>query len=384
MRRMWISIVLLALAWPAAAQQRPTAASEWLGWLGCWELVAERQGDEPSDAEQARRTVCVEPADGGVTLVSAVDDRAVLSRTLVADGLDRLVEDNGCEGTERAWWSGDRHRLFVSATLACEAGNVRHTSGISMLTSSNRWIDIQLANVNGQREVLVRRYARAGAGSSSTDAAADLRLAATTARQAASAPLDLDDVLEAVQAVDVAAVETMLLEGRLDFQVDTRALLRLDDADAPGEVVDLLVALSYPEYFAIGTEDEAADPGGPLVVSYPAYAYGYWSGGFAPFGWGYGYYPAYGYYPPYYPPGGVYPPGGSYGGRVVNGRGYTRVRSVPTPRGDFGSWLRGAGSGGGSSVGSGSGSSSGGTMTGSGARSGGGSGTRTAKPRGGS
>lgn len=385
MRHARTMIAMLMLTTPAwAGQAVPAApAGNWLGWLGCWELIAEREGDAASLENPGRRTVCVEPADnGGVTLTSAVDGTGVLLRTIVADGADRLVDETGCEGTERAWWSADGHRLFVTSSLACEAGNVRDTSGISMLTASNRWVDIQLANVGGQREVLVRRYARVVADAARpAGSGRDMTLASTTARQAAAAPLDIEDILEATAAVDVAAVETMLLEGAIDFVVDARALVRLDDAGVPGQVVDLLVALSYPDYFAVGADGAAAEAERPLVAAYPVYAYGYWSAGFAPFGWGYGYYPAYPYYP-YYPPviGGG---GGSYGGRVVNGQGYTRVRSVPTPHGNFGSFLRGGGSGD-SRHGSSGGSSSGGSMSSSGARSGGGTATRTAKPRGGS
>lgn len=394
MKRTVIVIALMALAAPAVAT--PTAPADgWLGWLGCWELIAERQGDaerEGDDAsapEQGRRTVCIEPStSAGVTLTSAVDGIDVLQRTVVADGRDQLVDDAGCEGSERAWWSADGHRLYVTSTLACEAGNVRNTSGISMLTASNRWVDIQLANVAGQREVLVRRYSRMAADTARrAGAERDLTLAATTARQAAAAPLDLEDILEAVAAVDVAAVETMLLEGSIDFVADSKALLRLDDAGVPGQLIDLVVALSYPDYFAVDADGATAAQEQPLVVAYPVYAYGYWSAGFSPFGWGYSYYPSYPYYG-YYPPGiGGGGGGGNYGGRVVNGQGYTRVRAVPTPHGDFGSFLRGGSRGnpgGGSGGGASGGASSGGSMSGSGASSGGGSGTRTAKPRGGS
>jgi hypothetical protein len=358
-----LAIALLASALVAGtAQAQPV--DPWIGWVGCWQLIA----DEVSQLDVGGiRRVCVAREDQGVVLTSTVDDREVLRRVIHADGSERPVDERGCGGTERAWWSADGARLLATSDLACEGGRRRQTSGVSLLASSTRWTDIQVANVEGQREVLVRRYRRIDTDNS--PAVRNLTLAAASARQAAAAPLQLEDVLEATAMLDPAVVETLLLETELDFVVDADALMTLARADVPANVIDLLVALSYPDYFAVGDEDQQMAAAGPLVQSYPVTSFGYWSYGFSPFGWGY-----YGY------PAGpiVIRPGSAYGGRVVNGSGYTRVRTKPdAPRGGLAAIFSGAGAKRGSN-----GNGSGGTMGRDGASSSGSS-SRTAKPRGG-
>jgi len=372
-RTLWsLAIVgVAALAMSPTVQAAPGPSDDWLAWVGCWELVVDEDSDEPVEGT---RRVCVEPTDDGALLATTVDDREVLRRTVVADGRPRAIDEGGCYGTERAWWSGDRARLLVESDLECQGGTHRQSSGVSLLVSRNRWSDVQVANVDGHREVLVRRYRRVATPASPDTP--DLSLAAATARQAAAAPLDIEDVLEATEALDTAAVETLLLEAPLGFQVDAEALMMLAERDVPGNVVDLLVALSYPDYFAIGDgAGEELAPGGQTRFAYvysPGW-YPYWSYGFAPFGWGW-YYPS---HPIYIRPGSI------YGGRAVNGRGYTRVTARPgTQGGGFGSiFSRGGGGGGRSNGGGGSATSSGGgSMTSKGAK--GSSSTRKAKPRG--
>jgi len=200
---------------------------------------------------------------------------------------------------------------------------------------------VQVVRVGDERELMVRRFThneseshaiwdRMGRG--------DLSLAARTARTAAASRLEIDDVIEAVRAVDAAAVEALLLESEASFAIDAGVLIALADAKVPGEVIDLMLALSFPDYFVVN-EDPVAQLG-PVAYGYPVGFYGYWSPAFAPFGWSY-YYP---WYPVGRPPVG-YPRVRRYGGRVVQGRGYARVAENPeAPQGGFGSFLRNGGS----------------------------------------
>ncbi len=73
--------------------------------------------------------------------------------------------------------------------------------------------------------------------------------------------------------------------------MDRDLLLPLDDAGVPGQIIDLMVALSYPEYFAVG--DETVDTQ-PLVYNHywAPWFHGYGHG----YGYGYGYAYGYGYY----------------------------------------------------------------------------------------
>ena len=204
------------------------------------------------------------------------------------------------------------------------------------------------------------------------------------------------------------ALEAALIELHPRFDLDRDTLIRLDAAGVAGSVLDVMIALTYPDRFVVDR------PGSAPVVSYTgpiSRSYGFdpfWYGldGFGP------------YYPYYYSPFGYAGWGRYYGytpysyyrgdtfliapgragdarardrspGRVVNDRGYTRVRPRDSggdapASGDRsrGSTRSSSGGSSGSSSGGASGSSGGGTMTPQGATGGGSGDTgRTAVPR---
>jgi hypothetical protein len=182
------------------------------------------------------------------------------------------------------------------------------------------------------------------------------------ARVAAAAALTTADVVEVSGQVDAQVVWAWLAERGEGFAVNARNLTEMADAGVPADVIDVVVALSYPRVFAINpaTQQGQMRPevaeGGAAPSAY-GYAPSAWGSRFSPYGWdsywtyNSGYYSPFGYgsYGYYGPFGGYgygsygYPYGnGSYGdgviitvvgggqiqpashGRVVNGRGYTQ------------------------------------------------------------
>ena len=399
---------------PIAAGAAGDLDARWSPWLGCWQLWEEQLDPSATDeiGETAalldRTLVCVRPAHeaGGVNLTAEAGDRVLVDRTLVADRVRRDVTETDCSGWEQSEWSADGRRLFTRAEIQCSDQPARRVTGISLMSSAATWADIQVIEVGGRQLVEVRRYAplspteqdaRLGADGLGVDWA-DIYLA----RRNAAAALDLPAVVDASERTSARAVEALLVETEPTLPLDGDALVALDDAGINGGVIDLLVALAFPDRFVV----ERRDRGG-------AWSSGGW-GGFSGYHdpiWYNSYYPYYvtplgyhfwsrGYYDPYLYGGFATPfvvlADGSGdrdepSSRAVPGVGFTRV----SPRG----WTGGGGSavvpgsfgssGGSSSGGSSSGGSSGGSVSsggfssgGSGGSSGGGSGGgRTAVPR---
>jgi hypothetical protein len=289
-------------------------------------------------------------------------------------------------------------RLYARAELTCKADpGTRRVSGLAMLGPDGRWTDVQSVDIGGRESFRVRQYRRAN----------DTRIASAPSGSA----LTLDDVKEASTKVSPRAIEAALVETRASFNLTSKRLLELQAAGVPASVVDLMVALSYPDRFVVersASVDRARAPiiDDPFMLGW-AFGYPIWSdvyglysplyGAFSP----YYYSPfAYPYYRPYYGYGYGYgyviDPGGGGGGaipdqpsgrgRVVDGQGYTRVRpreSEPVAtRNGGGSTASSTGGGGGSSSSSG-GSSGGSSASPAGFSSGGGGdgGGRTAQPR---
>jgi hypothetical protein len=350
------------------------ADSRWTPWTGCWQLTLE-SFDYDDERPESEIFVCLEPRANnmGVGVTTWADGSVVLSETLVADGTPYPLEESECEGWRSAEWSGDGERLFMHSELTCENDTARTVTGVSMIAPGSAWVDIQLVTSGYRKELIVRRYRRADKQA----AEAGLEGAVQNPSVSRTAPLNLEDVIEASGKVDADILEALLVESDTSLRVDSQSLVRLADAGVPTGIIDLMVALSYPEYFEV--DRRQALGGGAGMPAADDFLYG---GTYDPYGY---------WYPFYYAPLGYYsyaywsrPYGGYYlltpdskpadaGGKVVKGYGYTRVSPVN----------RSGGSGGGLSKGSSWGSSSDSSSSSSGYSKGNGSRStgRTAKPK---
>ncbi len=410
-----LAVILVSV--PAAAQS--TGDARWAPWVGCWDLLTDASRDASqstrprdrlrprSQADEGPR-VCVTPsADGGATFQTTTPGQASSEQRMVPNAVEQPLTQTDCRGTQRAEWSQDGLRLFARANVTCSGDEgPRSVAGITLLAPDGTWLDIQSVQVASRESVRVRRYRRqAGAPGSPRPSVAASRLT-------------LDDVKEAIGKVPPRALEAALVETNAGFDLRGRDLVDLDEAGVPDSVVDLIVALSYPERFVV--ERTARADAGPVPFMYGVTGAG--SAFSSPLWWDdFGFYSsAYGYYSPYYYSplgysysrgfdprflnggyfypigigdggGGVADPQPSGAGRVVDGQGYTRVRPRETAAAEA-TRQSGGGSGGttstasaatSSSSGSGSSSSGGGSVSPQGASSGGSGGDagRTAQPR---
>jgi hypothetical protein len=223
-----------------------------------------------------------------------------------------------------------------------------------MLIAGDTWVELQSMGGGDGRAILIRRFRAAGAEVSR------LRIPALTdgqiqqaeeARSNAASALSVDDVIEVSSNVAPEVAEAVLVERGSRLPVDRETLLRLSEASVPPRVIDLMVALAYPDAFSVERAESgsfggysAFDPYWTSALAYPYY--------FAPFGYYYGYAP---WYSLYRPP--IAPDEPEIArARAVEGRGYTRVtRASPSdseerrahPRGS--SWDDESGSSGSSS-----------------------------------
>jgi hypothetical protein len=334
---------------PPAAGRAPAATDRsdprWLAYLGCWEAVYESGAPGGTDGQ----LLCILPVAGedGVDMATVEAGLIVARERVTADGLQRTDRREGCNGWESAAFSGDARRVYLRTEYACEGGLRRSSTGLLSMASPDEWLDVQVVAAGAQSAVRVIRYRAVGVDRTPeevTAAIGDRALAIATARAVASSPLAIADVTEATTQVDGAVVEAWLLERQPRFAVDAGRLIGLADAGVPESVIDLVVALSYPNRFAVNRESREGELRTPAAgaregradaYAYPdyydpfywdpfyRYSYGrYGSYHYSPYGYGTGY----GWYSGYRP---VIIVVGETGepaprGRVVNGRGYTR------------------------------------------------------------
>lgn len=405
--------LLLGSATLAAAQETTVASTtdgRWAPWVGCWQ--ASGRDAETLDLSPGSQTpspvVCVVPTTGSpaVDLVTVTGSQVGTPERVDANGTRRSVAREGCDGWETADFSPNGARIYVRSEFACSGNRTRTSTGIMSITPNGEWLDVQGVKVASNTAVRVVHYGHvpvpAALPAEMKAALQGNKMATTTALLSASDSLRIADVVDATKHADPLVVQTWLAERGQGFSMDAKKLTQLADAGVAPNVIDLMVALSYPQTFAINlaqnngqivpTEQtrantEVADARNDTQVVFmnwdPLYSgsYGYGYGSF--YGYGYGGYPGF-RYPGYSwyqgnrpivitrPSGSVDVPAPDNRGRMVRGRGYTR----PADRDDRGS---SAGRTGGSTSGSSGASASTGS---SGSSSDRGSSTgRTAKPR---
>ena len=324
--------LLLAMTLPAQAQIQDT---RWLPFVGCWEGV-----DGPADAG----LLCFRPTSDGVEMTSFAAGEAVASEMLAADGQRRPVSAEGCEGSESVTFSEDGRRAFTRTEFVCE-GESRSGSGVMAIVSPTRWVDVRALEVNGETVSWVQAYSLVGidrlAEEGLTDPLQELPMTARAARMAAAQDVDLDDVAEATREVDEEAVVAWLAAQQTRFAVDGDELVRLADGGMPESVIDVVVAVSYPERFRVEPEQAIVEADRefsgrriPVSVGYrgymmwdpfygPGYGFGYSPFAYRGFGYGYGY-GSFGY-----PRFGGYGYGYGYGGRRSSASSGARVVAAP-------------------------------------------------------
>lgn len=345
---------LLLGATAAGAQESAATDGRWMALVGCW---------APAEQAGGPAAVCVLPAGGSAVELLTVAGGQVRERERIdATGAALPTAREGCAGTDEARWSADGRRLFLRSAHACDGVKLGAT-GIVAMVSADEWLDVRGASMaGGPPDVRVRRY-RTLVDRAVLPAELQARLDAVArptvqaaARAAAAADVTTREVTEAARAVDAPVVEAWVLARGEALAVDARRLEAMADAQVPDQVIDAVVAVSFPRHFVIDASREvaprepAADSTRPVTA--PIYGTGAldrplycqslmysarrecW--GYSQFGWaqqqfaGAGFLPGpwYGYgfgYDPYGPP--VIVPRGREGprGRAVKGRGYTRT-----------------------------------------------------------
>ena len=382
---------LMALSSSASAQAVDT---RWQAWYGCWEAV-DTVGSPVSETRKPR--ICVLPTENASTveIATVIGDSVALRQRIEATGEQRQDTKDGCTGWQRATWSANGQRLYMRSSYTCAGGLTRLSNGVMAMSTGGEWLDIQGLIAGSTQGVRVARYRDVtGEGALPADIVAALkdRMALTSdARFVATAPLTIEDAVEATKFLDPGVAQAWLAERGDGFQLDANKLVALEKAGVPTVVIDVMVALSYPETFALNRSRVAGASGESVTDGaygrgrtvdlygwdpfYSPYGYRYGRYGYGYGGWGYGGYG--GWYYGDRPVIIVRQPSNddreARHGRVSKDRGYTPGSEAPR-RGGSAATRGESGSSGSTS----SGASSRSPSSGSGSSSGSG---RTAKPR---
>jgi hypothetical protein len=314
--------------------------TRWLPWIGSWRLVSGTE-ETTDSALKDPYLLTTSPGDSenAIIMKGYRSEQVLFEEKIEADGFRRPKKEENCSGWQAYGWSNTGKRLLFQGESDCTGDFHQAVSGMSFIDGDGDWLDIQLLQSEKEKTITVRRYRNID-----TDTIAPGRTSADPARIArvsAGTGFSIGEIIELSDKVDSAVLEAALAEMHKPFPINSKQILRLADSGVPTRIVDLMVALSFPDEFVVEkatisriqkfTPRHLPSYFRPYDRCWPCYHPMF------PWHWSMSYYSLYDwwyldryYWPGWYHSSWWYPgyAGGGYGvdtGRLVEGQGYTRV-----------------------------------------------------------
>ncbi len=143
--------------------------------------------------------------------------------------------------------------MFRFTDVTCGKDPARKVSSVAFLTKGTAWVNVQLVDGGPTKSVRVQRYRRAIDQKLADGSQAPL----PSARMLAAAPpadgtdWNVDDVIEASAKLPADAVQAAITEDRGPYELNKKNLVAMNKASVPETVIDLMIALTYPQRFVV-------------------------------------------------------------------------------------------------------------------------------------
>jgi hypothetical protein len=313
--------------------------SRWLPWIGSWRMVSNTFNTTESKVKGQYLLTITPGGNGNSVTMKGFRDKEVLSgENIIADGAHHPLTGDKCTGWYMYSWSETGKRLLLNSESSCSGETPRRISGMSIIDDTGEWLDIQLLQNGKEKAVTIRRYMNTDNASTSpegTNAANPI-----LARISVGSNFSISEIIELSAKVEPEVLEAALLELHKPFPINSKQLERLADSKVPSEIVDIMVALSFPDKFTVERSNIAPIQSPMAQMGYPVVTDECWDEDYPFFPWYWGssiYEPCdywemgwearpgwYNYYwgRPNFGGGGH----GIDGGKLVDGHGYARVQ----------------------------------------------------------
>jgi hypothetical protein len=249
-----IGAVFIAAPLHAQADTSVTTDVRWRPYLGCWNATG-------SGSVNVVLT-CVTPTrdSSSVTILSFRGDTVIERKTIAANGERTRTEQNGCRGWDRAAWSKDGRRIFLSSETVCGGVAARSTGVMAFQTQTEdgteSFVSIDVVRMQTDSAVRIVTLRPLPAA---TPMPAVLRAlhagmwsaAGRTARWRAAATPSRAAVTDIALSVAPRVVEVWLANRREVLRINGRELLAMRRDSVPTTVLDMVVAVSNPRDFVV-------------------------------------------------------------------------------------------------------------------------------------
>ncbi|MBC7841528.1 MAG: hypothetical protein H7099_04425 [Gemmatimonadaceae bacterium] len=249
-----VACASLALASIAHAQQDTTVRIDehWRAYLGCWAT---------SSGGVSGPMVCVAPTSAAQTVefITVVGDSIVSTTPVTASGARVELTRDKCAGWESGRWSLDERRLYTHSEFICPGGSAQKQDGLLTMRYADTFSRIEGVKTRGGARTRVVHF-QLEIDSTLYPKSIVSRIPSVTAMPAfgarleAAADVSPADVVDATKELDASLVEAWLGDRGQKFALGVNELRALHSSSVPESVIDMVVALANPRFFAVARD----------------------------------------------------------------------------------------------------------------------------------
>lgn len=249
------AVALACFSFASALQAQPGEATDprFQPWLGCWTTTA--GGGIEAGAPNRACVIRSSTVAGSVDVLLYAGDSLLSRSALPRPGVEtsRSLED--CSGVETAVWAPGNTKLVLRADFTCAAGLNRVETGLMSMTPEGNWLQLQHIRVGNSEATTSTRLSYDPAATASYGSRLGGTASTATARMAVGAPATPEQVLELSQLVPPALAGVWLAETGVMFHLNGKLMVELSRRGMPASVIDMMVAVSNPDVFAVRSSE---------------------------------------------------------------------------------------------------------------------------------
>ena len=231
-----------------AMAQTNSGDSPLLPWTGVWSITDSRSATVDPTQKSA---VEIRPTSDskGLEITRHSPRLADVSDTLIPDGTRQPVATQDCTGWRTTRWIPEGGLILESSEMTCKQTGAFATSTLKVMLAADQMAEILLVKSAGQPRVAVRRLTFEQDLAPTPDSPPVWM--ATSARNKISAPWTLDTIIQLSKTIDTPLLEAAMIEKKVRPSLNSQSLKQIQGAKIPKEIIDLTVALAYPDQFHI-------------------------------------------------------------------------------------------------------------------------------------
>ncbi|MEO7361685.1 MAG: hypothetical protein ABI120_15245, partial [Gemmatimonadaceae bacterium] len=260
------SALLVTAPFASAFAQTAQPELRWRALTGCW--VPEESTVVGANAVN-NTMVCIAPVAGTASAdVATIVNKQVLHTDRIDASGQRIVKTvDKCPGWETATWSDDKNRLLLRSEFDCGDNVKVKGSGVFGIDGDGNWVQVQGTSVGTNAGARVVRYRAADVALAEGTVLKDSAMVQTVAaapssslgwfRQLSGHAPTVAAVLEVSKNVDESVAQAWLSEFGKPEKLSAKELVAMSDAGMPSNLIDMMVAMSYPERFQLQARSES-------------------------------------------------------------------------------------------------------------------------------